>query len=637
MNRNDFSNSNNSGYKKFDMHIGDNLDNKTFDTETTREKADDIGKWVMLVIILVFLVIIVIIGIVLIIGVFSNDEYHGGIDKSCSPSVPDENAWLFEGRDLKGTTNNFFSEVAITPSNVNNLTPKCEISHLVGVSGTPTFKNGLVYYTSWDGYLVCINEDTCKKEWEVKLEDVSGFNGTLLSRNAPAIGTDRSGGELVTIADLNTHGLGCQLYAFNRFTGSLVWKTLLSNVTYHIGTMSQSIHNNVVLWGLASNEVVPAGLVPNFTCCTSVGMYGAADLSTGEILWSRSTINVTGFSGGGVWQGPPAIDREEDTAYFVTGQAYSAPQSAFDCLATGTPYDCLPAGVDTDSIIKVKMHTGEIIWKFAAQGLDVWNLDCFAYNANGNCPQTDALGDYDFAGGVKLIYHKDSDCKAVFGVQKSGVGWLINAKTGEKIKNTLIFGYVGSTLAPWGYAYDENTHSFYVPSPNVLKRSYYGLDNKKYCDGAWARVDAETLETLWITPVPGSRSGSQCGDVYRDQFLDHIEFDVGGDTSLDPVPTTLIWDYFSPSNPQINIKNAHGHVAVANGVVFGTSTDGYVYALNMNNGNVLWSFDCDVSIYGGVSVGTHNIKFGCGYGTFTGSSFGYTGAVGSSFNILELS
>ena len=58
----------------------------------------------------------------------------------------------------------------------------------------------------------------------------------------------------------------------------------------------------------------------------------ALDADTGQLLWKTFMV-PSGYTGGAVWGSTPAIDAKRGQLYIATGNNYSIPQSALDCIA----------------------------------------------------------------------------------------------------------------------------------------------------------------------------------------------------------------------------------------------------------------------------------------------------------------
>ena len=63
-----------------------------------------------------------------------------------------------------------------------------------------------------------------------------------------------------------------------------------------------------------------------------------------------------------------------------------------------------------------------------------------------------------------------------------------------------------------------------------------------------------------------------------------------------------------------------GPVTTANGVVFGCSMEGHMYALNGETGAELWSFDSGGSCISGAAISNGRVYWGSGYSNFGGGT-----------------
>jgi len=567
-------------------------------------------------------------GIVAVVGIYQvrskvddlerAQQTHDPSDDPSRPHVPDVDEWLAWSNNVRATGANEFAS-HINRHNVDQLSVQGKIPHVgSGVTSTVTFKNGLGYYTAWDSTFTCFSTETTAVLWQHNLTTLNGAFTT--SRSSPAIGVDQSGRELVVITDLgvayNASYSETSVYAFDRFTGALQWKTVLSNAPQKLATLSPIVWQDRVFWGVSSLEVVVAKFFPSYPCCSDVGEFGAINLGTGEIEWRHEAISparqAEGWSGAGVWGSTPTV--HDGHVFFTTGQSYSRPAAIDTCLATQTPAECLPSDVWIDSVIKVDAYTGTVIDVFQAQGVDTWNLDCLNFgpgleiNSNGNCPYTTAFPDYDFAGPAMVVPLKDGRT-GVFAMQKSNVAWMLDADTLQVIWSSLPGGYTGGTLASWGYSYDEERHQILVPSPNYRHRTYEHKGTI-YCDGYVSALDAETGKLLWLTPSPDSQTGAQCtAPLQRDPNLDHIPLTHGEDSSLPPIPLPTFFDYANSDS----LHGPHGPVRYSTGVVYATATDGNLFAMDARNGKVLYTYNCGSTMYGGVSIDVDRVYVGCGY------------------------
>lgn len=90
----------------------------------------------------------------------------------------------------------------------------------------------------------------------------------------------------------------------------------------------------------------------------------------------------------------------------------------------------------------------------------------------------------------------------------------------------------------------------------------------------------------------------------------------GGWVAMDAPSGRILW---STAVPNEAISNP---VTVANGVVFAGSTyrTGPVYAIDAENGEILWSYETGATVYGGLSVSKGCVYVGSGYGVGLGAT-----------------
>jgi outer membrane protein assembly factor BamB len=615
------------------------------DNASASRTADD-RSFTMQVIILLLIILGIGIAIAALVLGLSNSskisDLNGG---SNDPNLPshenDANSWLFGRHDLRASNSKENIDVDIDCGNVDELEIQCALPHTsVGVSSDITADNLRLYYPSWDQKLTVVNIEDCTTVCQVDLTAATGSSTPVDSRTGPALGKLPNGEEIMIILDQGATINGTRsvnAHAFTRSTCSPLWTTPLMLNSVHIGTAPGIIHGNHFYFGLSSLEVNLAAFAPNFTCCSDTGMYGSIDIRDGSIEWIMPTITpmrvAQGYSGAGVWF-QPALDLETDTLIVTSGNTYSRPASVDICLGGADPYACLESGVDTDAVIAVNRWTGVKKWVAHLQGIDSWNVDCLDIplgpnitkprNGNGNCPWVKALPDYDVLG-AQIVDLDDDGKKGVFAVQKSGVAWMLDFNTGDKIWNTLPGGDVGSTLAPWGCAVDYDNEQIICPFSNYLHRTYIDLDDNKRCDGFWASMDLQTGEVKHLRPVPGSRIGDECVDTLRDFEIDHIQIDNDVSDPMDsPIPAAT---FFIPYNNR-TLTLAHGRVIYANGVVYAGSTNGIMYFMDHDDLSIKHEFPTESTIYGGASVVSPNrVAFGTGYARIDDRFNSTTGAM----------
>lgn len=461
-------------------------------------------------------------------------------------------SWTMGGHDLNNSRSTTSS---INADNVKNLALKWKYTTEGDVSATAAVVDGAAYFPDWAGYMYKVDAATGAQIWKEKLSDVTHVAGQI-SRTSPTVV-----GNTVYIGDQN----GGHLIALNTADGSVRWMTDLGQGNpFMIETQAPIVYNGNVYVGLASSEEGAVAFIPNYPCCFSRGSFSKVDATTGAIRWQTYTVPL-GYSGGGVWSSTAAVDPPSNTIYITTGNNYSVPQSVKDCEeAGGSTGQCLDPSNLIDSIVALDLTTGGVKWSTGVGGFDDWNVACiFGFiNPNG-CP-VDAGPDFDFGSGANLFNLKvNGKNKLVVGAgQKSGQYWLLDAATGQIVWSSA--PGPGSTLGgiEWGTATDGKR--IFVDESNYGRLANDLPDGTSNTASAYAALDAATGAVVWKVADPH------------------------GGIALGPT-------------------------AIANGVVYVGQLDGWMYALDANNGKVLWQFKGEGSSNAGPAITDRTIYWGNGY------------------------
>jgi polyvinyl alcohol dehydrogenase (cytochrome) len=465
--------------------------------------------------------------------------------------------WPMGGQNINDTR---AGSSSINPDNAKHLALKWKLTTHGDVSATPAVVGGALYFPDWAGYMYKVDAQTGTVIWSHQVSEYDGVPGAI-ARTSPTVD-----GDTVYIGDQN----GGNLIALDTATGNERWSAALGGGNpFAIDTQSPIVYQGVVYVGLASSEEGAVAFIPNYPCCISRGSFSAVDASNGHVLWQRFMV-PPGYSGGGVWSSTAAIDPGARTVYVTTGNNYSVPQSAKDCQAAGhSAADCLPADNYIDSIMALDMDTGAVKWATGVQGFDDWNVSCIFGFINPHACPVDAGPDYDFGSGPNLFTVKiGGENKLVVGAgQKSGQYWLLDAHTGDIIWSAA--PGPGSTLGgiEWGTATDGKR--IYVAETNYDRMPHHLPNGQTITSGAFAALDAATGKVVWKVADPRGAIDSNAVDL--------------------------------------------GPTAVANGVVYAGSMTGYMYALDANNGKVLWQYEGEGASNAGAAVTDKAIYWGNGY------------------------
>jgi polyvinyl alcohol dehydrogenase (cytochrome) len=486
--------------------------------------------------------------------------------------------WSMAGHDLQNTR--FAStETTIGVGNASTLATKWVATTNGDVSATPAVNGGAVYFPDWGGMLWARNASTGALLWSNPISTYTGVSGDL-ARATPAVN-----GNLLILGDQPPYGNPASIFAVNKQTGALVWKTQADTHLASIITAGAVVDpaTGIVYVGVSSNEEADAAFIPGYTCCTFRGSMLALNSANGNILWRTYTVPA-GYSGGSVWGSTAVVDPSRGNVYITTGNNYTMPQSVIDCAGTNPTQAqiqaCLSPDDHFDSVMALNLQTGAIKWSFTALPSDAWNVSCIpGFQSSGNCP-ANAGPDYDFGQGPALITtsSKNGSMQILGAGQKSGQYWAFNPSTGAVIWVTQVGP--GSSLGglEWGSATDGSR--IYAADTNLYQIPTKLVNGQTVTSGFWSALDVKTGAIIWQTADP-----------------------LG---AIDP-----------------------GAVSAADGVVFACSmdfssnhaTDGHMYALKASSGAILWSFASGGSCNAGAAIANGVVYWGSGY-SHLGASLG---------------
>jgi polyvinyl alcohol dehydrogenase (cytochrome) len=500
--------------------------------------------------------------------------------------------WRSAGQNLHNTRYQQ-NEHKISPANVADLQVKWSFSTddgnaqtLDDISATPAVDGSAAYFPSWNGNLYKVDRRSGEMIWARAIEDFTGerpMNPSLgdiapsFSRTTPAID-----GDLLIFGDQGgRRGFGASMMAVDKNSGDLIWISKIDDFPFAMVTQSAVVHAGTVYVGVSSFEELFAEALPGYVCCEFQGKVVALDAATGVVKWETSMAPDADFSGNAVWGSTPVVDTKRGSLYVTTGNNYTVSAAMLACMDGGAEDEtCNPPGNYFDSIVALDLKTGEVKWSKQALLFDSWNVACFpdllpgGPNNPGNCDDPSGP-DHDFGQGPALFTTKDGNGKKIelLGAgQKSGQYWALNPDTGEVVWVTQV-GPGGLTGGlQWGSAVDGERVYTAIANFNSVQYTLVNPSLGSLPDtnqGLWSALDTRTGEILWQTADP-------------------------------------------------NYGQDQGAVTTANGVMFGCSMEGTMYALDAVTGVILWSFDSEGSCNAGAAVVDGTVYWGSGYGSFGG-------------------
>lgn len=474
---------------------------------------------------------------------------------------------------------------SVNTKNVKKLSPVWSFSFggekQRGQESQPLVKDGVMYVTASYSRIYAIDTTTGEELWQ--------YDARLPDGIMPCCDVINRGAALYD--DLVIFGtLDAKLVALDAKTGKPVWRKTVGD--YKAGyslTAAPLIVKGKVITGVSGGEF---GIV---------GKVEARDAKTGELVWSRPTVEghmgylngkengITGGEAGKTWPGDMwktggaatwlggTYDPDVDLLFFGTGNP--APWNSH--LRPGD-------NLYSSSRLAIDPDTGKIVWHFQTTPHDGWDFDgvnevvSFDYKEKGKTVKAAATADRNgffyvldrtngqFIRGLPFV----KNINWAKGLDEKGrpiydpefrPGNPADMKDGKKGKTVFsIPSFLGGKN--WmPMAYSQKTGLFYVPS------NEWGMD-------------------IWNEPVNYKKGAAYLGSGFtiKPVFEDHI----GSLKAIDPVSGEVKWEY----------KNTAplwgGVLTTAGDLVFIGNPEGYLLGFNAKSGELVYKFNTGSGIVG---------------------------------------
>ncbi len=464
--------------------------------------------------------------------------------------------WLTYWGDYRGT--HFSRLPQITAANVSGL-QVAWAKQLPGSSvleATPLVVDGVMYTSGPPGIVVALDAASGRQIWRYqraqKVRNPNEINpysrGVSILGNRLFVGT-----------------LDAALLALDARTGTLLWEVQMADPMqgYSVTSPPLPIKDSIVA-GIAGGEFGIRGFLD------------AYDPSTGTRKWRFSTIPGPGEPGHETWAGdswrlgcgatwlPGSYDADLDLVYWAAGNPcplYNGAAREGDNLYTS-------------SVIALDPATGQRKWHYQFSPHDTHDWDS---------NQDMVLVDRPFHGEPrKLLMHAD----------RNGHFFVLDRTNGAFLSATPF------TTQTWSRGFDANgrrieaadsqasaSGSVIAPSiggaTNFQAPSYSaetGLMYLAYQDGG-QRYFSEAQPYEPGRQYPGGR-GAATGQPR-----------TAGIKAIDPETGKTVWSF-----PLTQGSLTAGVLATAGGVVFASSREGYLFALDASSGALLWKFQTGAAI-----------------------------------------
>ena len=441
-----------------------------------------------------------------------------------------------------------------------------------GQESQPLVYNGRIFVTGSYSRMWAIDAETGSEIWQYdhRLPDGIMPCCDVVNRGAALYG------ELVIFATLDA-----KLVALSQETGKVVWSQRVGD--YKAGysaTAAPLIVNGMVVTGVSGGEF------------GAVGKVEARNATTGELIWSRPTVEghmgylngkengISGtlnatwpgdtwkYGGAATWLGG-TYDPDVNLIYFGTGNP--APWNSYT-----RPGDNLFSA----STLAINPDTGKIVWYYQNTPNEAWDYDGvnefipFDFERNGEIVKAGAKADRN---GFFYVLNRETGALISADPFVSTITWAsgIDIETGrpketgnrpsdpaaseDGLKGNSVFTAPsflgGKNWMPM--AYNKDTELFYVPS------NEWGMN-------------------LWNEPITYKKGAAYMGAGFtiNPLYEDHI----GVLRAIDPKTGEIKWEY------ENDAPLWGGVLTTAGDLVFTGTPEGFLKAFDARTGEELWKF-----------------------------------------------
>ena len=465
-------------------------------------------------------------------------------------SAAEPQNWLSYWGDLRG--NHYSGLKQITPTNVASL-KSAWTAQLGGttVETTPIVVDGMMFVTGPLSNLTALDARTGQVIWKYtrRLPNVAS-NCTVMTNRGVAVLGDR-----IYLATLDMH-----LIALDAKSGNIIWD--VEQDDYRKGTSNThaplAIDGKIIV-GVTAGE------------CALTGFIDAFDAATGKKLWRMFTTPQKGDPNRKTWIPESAADFGGAPTW-TTGTYDSDTKTLF--WTTGNPgpdYDGSVRGGDnlySCSVVALDPETGKMKWWFQFTPHDVHDWD-----AN----ETPMLIDGVIKGQKR---------KLLVTAQRNAFYYVLDRETGEFLN--------GQAFAKqtWAKGLDAKGRPIVLPNttptpegnfvcPDAAGAANWGSPSYDPATGFFivsVREACATYTSVTKNPTPGQ------GFTGGGQEID-ANGTPGAVRALDALTGAMKWNF-----PLQIGTSSTGVVATAGGVVFASSNDGNLIALDNRTGKYLWHY-----------------------------------------------
>jgi outer membrane protein assembly factor BamB/plastocyanin len=428
----------------------------------------------------------------------------------------------------------------------------------------PLIADGVVYFQDLASNVFAIRLDSGELVWEQRYEE------RVVGPNGPAIGW----GKVFAPSGIDSFA------ALDIETGDQLWENQVDEPT---GAHQPSVYGGFVYGATQAGAVITEAspgeelAVRGYAGGTS-GVIYALDEESGDIGWQFQVVeegfwgNTDVNSGGGVWY-PPAIDTNSGITFWGTGNPAPFPGTVDFPNGSSRPGPELYA----NSIVALQHDTGDLLWFNHVKPEDLFDLDFQAPRILAT--ETIAGQERDIVigsgklGRIMAFQREDGSLIWDTPVGRHANDELRGIPPGETIE--VYPGILGGVETPMAYA-DGIVYAAVVNMPTPYTADGFGAE-----DGTEALINAEQRTNL--------------------------EEGTGEIVAVDATTGLIAWTHSVDSLP-------FGGVTVVNDLLFSSTFDGSIFALDRESGEEVWTLQAPAGINAWPAVAGDSIIFAAGAG-----------------------
>ena len=474
--------------------------------------------------------------------------------------------WLTYSGSYSSTRHSLLDQ--ITPSNVDDLELKWvfQARSLENFTATPLVVDGVMYVTQAPNDVVALDAATGRVFWV--------YEYTPSPESRPCCGRVNRGvgilGDTLFMATIDA-----QLIALDAVTGRPIWKTAVGEPSQgYAMTVAPLVIDDKVVVGVAGGEYGIRGYI------------AAYDAATGDEVWRFYTIPGPGEPGNDTWAGDSW--RTGGASVWLTG-SYD-PELNLTYWGIGNPGpDWNPAqrrgdNLYSDSVVALDADTGELRWYFQFTPNDPYDYDAV---------QIPVLADIETADGQVV--------KVMLWANRNGFFYALDRTTGRFINGRPFVTVnwaeglddsgrpIETPQAPGEVTYPgvQGGTNWYSPSYNPGTGLFYLSAWENY--GAIFEPSAEPEEyregQLFLggrpmPAIPGAAAPPALTRGHVNRWTEAVG--NGAVIALDPRTGEQRWKF------EMTDMTTSGILTTASDVLFTGGREGYFYAFDARDGELLW-------------------------------------------------